>query len=64
MRHIAMLILCMAFLYGNSYAQKTYTLKGKVVDENNIPLIGAAVTLDPSEKGTVTSKDGNFILPI
>jgi iron complex outermembrane receptor protein len=61
MRHIAMLILCMAFLYGNSYAQKTYTLKGKVVDENNIPLIGAAVTLDPSEKGTVTSKDGNFI---
>ncbi len=37
-------------------------VKGKVVDENGIPLYGAAVTIKGG-KGTRTDKEGNFYLP-
>ncbi len=33
---------------------------GKVVDENNQPLIGAAVTISGTNKGEITDIDGNF----
>ena len=38
------------------------TLTGVVVDENNMPLPGADVTIKGTTKGTVTDFDGNFSL--
>lgn len=35
---------------------------GRVLDNNNEPLIGAAVILDPTNKGTVTNTEGEFEL--
>lgn len=38
------------------------TLRGKVVDENNEPLIGVTVKAKGSNKGTATDLDGNYQL--
>ena len=41
------------------------TVKGKVVDKNNEPIIGATVTVHGNAKqGTVTDLDGNFVLSV
>lgn len=41
------------------------TVKGKVVDKNNEPIIGATVTVNGNAKqGTVTDLDGNFVLSV
>jgi TonB-linked SusC/RagA family outer membrane protein len=42
------------------YAQKI--LKGKVLDEKNLPLAGAGVKLKSSGKATVTGDDGTFTI--
>mgnify|MGYP000675201696 CR=1 FL=1 len=39
---------------------QTFTLKGKVVDENNEPLPGATILVNETNKGTSTDFDGNF----
>lgn len=44
----------------SSFAQETYTVKGKVLDEQNIPLNGVNVVLKNSDKGVVTDINGNF----
>ena len=41
---------------------QTFTLSGKVVDENNEPLAGATVLVKESKNGTSTDFDGNFRL--
>lgn len=38
------------------------TVKGKVVDETNSPLIGATVSVKGTSNGTITDLDGNFEL--
>ena len=42
-----------------SYAQTT--IQGKVVDENNQPILGANVVLVGKAEGTTTDFDGNFV---
>ena len=39
---------------------QTFTLKGKVVDENNEPLPGATILVKETNKGTSTDFDGKF----
>ena len=39
---------------------KGTTVKGKIIDENNEPLIGVSVILKGSTTGTITDIDGNF----
>lgn len=42
------------------FSQKT--ISGEVIDENNLPLLGANVIVKDSNKGTVTDFDGKFNL--
>jgi len=44
------------------YAQQTKTVKGTVVDETNMPVIGATVKVNGSNIATVTDLDGNYEL--
>ncbi|WP_289055081.1 TonB-dependent receptor [Carboxylicivirga marina] len=55
-----MLVMCMVLFYKLSYSQDSYTLKGIVVDENNVALTSVAVVLHPSNKGTITDSVGHF----
>lgn len=53
-------------LFGNiSLMAQNFVVKGKVLDANNEPLIGAAVVLkSKSTVGTVADFDGNFTLEV
>ncbi|SHF89668.1 iron complex outermembrane recepter protein [Mariniphaga anaerophila] len=62
MSKFIMLLLCMNAIYGLSFAQKKYELKGKVIDENNQALAGTYVMLYPIEKGSVVDKTGSFLI--
>ncbi len=46
----------------SSMSQELSTLEGKVVDENNLPLIGATVLLKINNKGTITDLDGRYLI--
>jgi iron complex outermembrane receptor protein len=43
---------------------QTFTLKGKVVNENQEPLFGATIQIRQLKKGTSTDIEGNFLLKI
>ncbi|MDX1941328.1 MAG: TonB-dependent receptor [Saprospiraceae bacterium] len=40
------------------------TITGKIIDENNVPLIGASVLVKGTATGTVTDVDGNYSVEI
>ena len=44
--------------------KKVYTIEGKVVDENNVPMPGVTVLLDSTSFGTSTDTAGRFVLPL
>lgn len=46
-----------------SNIEKTYTVKGTVVDEDNLPMPGASVVLKGTSEGTTTDIDGRFEFP-
>lgn len=60
-RLFALVVLMMVALV--SYAQQT-TVKGKVLDENGEPMIGATVKAVGHSGGTVTDMDGNYSLTV
>ena len=43
----------------SSQQSSRHTVKGKVVDANGEPIIGATVRIEGSSKGTITDKNGN-----
>ena len=55
---IMMLFCCVV-----SFAQST-TVKGKVIDNNGIPLPGANIIVQGTTSGTITDFDGNYTLVI
>ena len=57
-----MLTLFALILSVSLYAQKQF--KGTVVDESDLPLIGATVAIEGSSGGTITDLDGNFIIKV
>lgn len=57
-----MLTLFALILSVSLYAQKQF--KGTVVDESELPLIGATVAIEGSSGGTITDMDGNFIIKV
>ena len=61
MRLITMLLLCITMSMGQLLAQ-TRTVKGKVTDENGIPVAGASVSIKENKTGTTTSSAGDFTL--
>ena len=47
------------------FAQESRTITGKVVDQNNDPLIGAGVVVEgQSSIGAITDFDGNYSLAV
>ncbi|MDE5642905.1 MAG: TonB-dependent receptor [Muribaculaceae bacterium] len=58
---LAVLLALFSVLLPETAAAQTRTLTGKVIDENNEPLIGATVAVSPTE-GTITNLDGLFTL--
>ncbi|MFQ3297902.1 MAG: iron complex outermembrane receptor protein, partial [Polaribacter sp.] len=53
------------FLFVSTLANaQSFTLSGKVVDENKNPLAGASILVQETTKGTFTNDEGNFSLKI
>lgn len=48
----------------NASTQQSKLVKGKVVDKNGEPVIGANVVVKGTTKGTITDIDGNFSLEV
>lgn len=51
-------------VFDNKLIASSGKIRGKVVDEEGEPLIGASVLLKDTQQGTVTDKNGNFTLKI
>lgn len=62
MKNIYSFLLC-TILYSSFVAAQTATIRGIILDENNIPVLGANVTYDDN-LGTVTNRNGVYILEI
>ncbi len=61
----AILICCFLFCYNLLSAQNTFRISGVVIgEEDNLPVIGANVTVPGSSVGTITDFDGNFELMV
>ena len=54
------LLLFIGFFLMSMLAHSQQTVSGKVVDETNLPLPGATITLKNSKNWTTTDFDGNF----
>ncbi|MES2807477.1 MAG: carboxypeptidase-like regulatory domain-containing protein [Bacteroidota bacterium] len=57
-----LLLFLMLFVPAAARAQGLYAISGKVVDEKNIAIAGAAVFLSGSQKITTTNDEGKFVL--
>ena len=69
MKKLVILLLPLAMLFGsvrNLQAQSSgFTIKGVVVDVNDVPVIGAAVVEDGTQNnGSITDFDGKFSLKV
>ncbi|MFA5819829.1 MAG: carboxypeptidase-like regulatory domain-containing protein, partial [Bacteroidales bacterium] len=62
MKNIISLVLL--FISTNTIFAQEITIKGKVIDENKIPLPGVSVIIDGTTTGTSTNVDGEFLLTI
>ncbi len=59
---ISFILILLSF--NNSYCQENGTIKGKITDEKNIPVIGATVIDEDRKNGTITNEDGYFELTV
>lgn len=59
------LFLLLNQLFGNSiFAQDQFKVTGKVIDVENVPIVGATVMIKGTLSGTVTDVDGKFSLNV
>ena len=59
-----MLIFMLCFISLVTYAQQTVTVKGRVADMEDHPLIGATVSVVGTSKGAITDLDGLYNLTV
>jgi TonB-linked SusC/RagA family outer membrane protein len=60
-RFIKWNLLCLLlFSWIDSFSQVTYTIKGRISDSNQEPVIGASVYLQNTNFATITDLDGNY----
>lgn len=59
-----MTLLAGLFLAGQVFAQSGHVIQGRVLDPNNEPLPGVAITLPGTSIGTVTDVNGNFSITL
>jgi len=62
MKKLIILAQCMLFALASVYGQRTIT--GTVLDEADMPVIGATIFNTANEKGTVTDYDGTYSLMV
>lgn len=60
MKHLLLVLLLIFIGTGQGWAQGTINVKGQVLDESQIPVIGASVLVKGTQKGQITDIDGNF----
>lgn len=63
LKYLSCFMICLCFLVGQSWAQtpnQTITVSGKVVDQNNTPLVGVAIAIQEKKTGIATAADGSF----
>ena len=53
-----------AILFLSSMTATAQTVKGKITDDKNEPLIGASVVLEGTTKGSIADNDGNYTLDV
>ena len=58
------LLVTALLLFGVSSAIAQSVVTGKIVDENNAPLIGATVVVPGTSQGASTDANGNFTLKL
>ena len=51
-------------VFTNIYQQKNKTIKGSVVDDSGVPIIGANIMVRGTTNGTITDMNGNFSLTV
>ena len=56
-------ILLVSMLFAQQALAQNLTITGNVLDNTNIPVIGASVVIEGTTNGTITDIDGNFTLP-
>ncbi len=61
-RKIGLMASMVVFAAATTFAQESINVKGKVLDGNGEPVIGAAVVVQGTSTGTVTDIDGNYSL--
>lgn len=64
MKSWTLLFPILLFFFGNSNPTQQHELQGKVMDDDNEPLIGASILIKGTSQGTVTDIDGTFSLNI
>ena len=63
-RFMRQILLYLFLLIAISVSAEQFLIKGKVVDENNEPLIGASVCVIGTSRGTATDIDGNYSIVV
>ncbi|WP_276374539.1 TonB-dependent receptor [Chryseolinea sp. H1M3-3] len=61
LRYITLLIVAVFFIISSPGQDCNGTFTGRVLDEANRPLIGAAIVLENIQTGTVTNDSGEFV---
>ena len=64
MRILKFIVLAVFMLVGVTLHAQNRTISGKILDAQEQPLIGAAVVIDGTTQGTVTSVDGTFSIRV
>lgn len=61
---LAVLGSMLLLLGPQAMAQKGFTVKGKIIDSEGLPVIGAGVTIKGTTTGAAADFDGNFTLNV
>jgi len=55
-------MICLLLLFSLQAKTQNPSITGRVVDENQVPVIGASVSIDSGSSGTITDIDGQFTI--
>lgn len=60
---LSSLTTIVVFLFSTTALGQSLSVKGRVVDKQEEPIIGASVLVEGTSNGTVTDLNGDFTLP-
>jgi hypothetical protein len=62
MRRLIVLLATVLPLFVLAQLNGSLIISGKIISEQNLPVVGASVTVKGTDKGVITSADGSFSL--